>query len=38
MLGEMKQINFGMVGKTDFTYFYDSNTGKQIYPGMYLTM
>ena len=38
MLGDMKQINFGMVGKTDFTYFYDPNTGKQIYPEMYLTI
>jgi hypothetical protein len=38
MLGDMKQINFGMVGKTDFTYFYDQNTGKQIYPEMYLTI
>ena len=38
MLGDMKQINFGMVGKTDFTYFYDPTTGKQIYPEMYLTI
>ena len=38
MLGDMKQINFAMVGKTDFTYFYDPNTGKQIYPEMYLTI
>jgi len=38
MLGDMKQINFGMVGKTDFTYFYDQNTGKQIYPEIYLTI
>ncbi|MCF6245335.1 MAG: hypothetical protein L3J43_09895 [Sulfurovum sp.] len=38
MLGDMKQINFGMVGKTDFTYFYSPTTGKQIYPEMYLTV
>ena len=38
MLGDMKQLNFGMVGQTDFTYFYDQNTGKQIYPEMYITM
>jgi len=38
MLGDMKQINFGIVGKTDFTYFYEQNTGKQIYPEMYMTI
>jgi len=38
MLGDMKQINFGMVGKTDFTYFYSPSTGKQIHPEMYLTI
>ena len=38
MLGDMKQINFGMLGQTDFTYFYDQNTGKQIYPEMYLSI
>lgn len=38
MLGDMKQLNFTMNGKYDFTYFYDQNTGKQIYPEMYITM
>lgn len=38
MLGDMKQINFAMIGETDFTYFYDSSTGKQIYPELYLTV
>ena len=38
MLGDMKQINFTMNGKYDFTYFYDQNTGEQIYPEMYITM
>jgi hypothetical protein len=38
MLGDMKQINFGMVGKIDFTYFYSPTTGKQVYPEIYLTI
>ncbi len=38
MLGDMKQLNFTMNGKYDFTYFYDQNTGKQIYPEMYMTI
>ena len=38
MLGDMKQLNFTINGKYDFTYFYDPNTGKQIYPEMYLTI
>ena len=38
MLGDMKQLNFTINGKYDFTYFYDPNTGKQIYPEMYITM
>jgi len=38
MLGDMKQLNFTMNGKYDFTYFYDQNTDKQVYPEMYITM
>jgi len=38
MLGDMKQLNFTMNGKYDVTYFYDQNTGKQIYPEMHITM
>lgn len=38
MLGDMKQINFTIQGKYDFTYFYDSDTGRQVYPELYITM
>lgn len=38
MLGDMKQLNFTINGKYDFTYFYDPNTDKQIYPEMYMTI
>jgi hypothetical protein len=38
MLGDMKQLNFTISGQYDFTYFYDPNTGKQVYPEIYITM